>query len=193
MTPLLLVRHGTTAWNARKRIQGRADIPLNDDGRAEIAKLRLPPAFVGARAFTSPLARARETARILGLRAMLDAALIEMDWGKYEGRTLVELGASADFAANEAKGLDFRLDGGESPRDVQERLRPWLARVAADAAPAIAVAHRGVIRALYALATDWDMTARAPDKLDWTRGQVFNLRPDGVPRVARLNVALDGS
>jgi probable phosphoglycerate mutase len=193
VTPLLVVRHGTTAWNAQKRVQGRADVPLNDQGRAEIAALRLPAAFHGARAFTSPLARARETAKILGLGATLEAALIEMDWGRYEGRTLIELRASADFAANETRGLDFRPDGGESPRDVQARLRPWLARIAADAAPAVAVAHRGVIRALYALATDWDMTAKAPDKLDWKRGQVFNLQPDGVPRVARINVALDGS
>jgi probable phosphoglycerate mutase len=51
---------------------------------------------------------------------------------------------------NEAAGLDFRPPGGESPRDVQERLKPYLASLAG---PTIAVTHKGVLRALYALAT----------------------------------------
>jgi len=193
MTDLLVIRHGATSWNARGRIQGRADIPLSEIGRAEIARLRLPPAFQGARGFTSPLARARETAKLIGIPSVLEAALIEMDWGRYEGRTLEEMRNSPGFAENEGRGLDFKPDGGESPREVQARLLPFLARVAGDPAPAIAVAHRGLIRALYALASGWTMLAKAPDKLDWSRGHVFKLASDGRPSVARLNVPLDGS
>lgn len=193
MTDLLVIRHGATSWNAQGRIQGRADIPLSEIGRAEIARLRLPPAFQGARGFTSPLARARETAKLFGIPSVLEAALIEMDWGRYEGRTLEEMRNSPGFAENEGRGLGFKPDGGESPREVQARLLPFLARVAADPAPAIAVAHRGLIRALYALASGWTMLAKAPDKLDWSRGHVFKLASDGRPSVARLNIPLDGT
>src|SRR3546814_10532072 len=58
--------------------------------------------------------------------------LVETDWGAWEGRTLAELRADlgAGMAANEARGLDFRPPGGESPRDVQDRMRPLLAELA---------------------------------------------------------------
>ncbi len=61
-----------------------------------------------------------------------DSALIEMDWGDWEGLTLDEICArhGEEFARNEARGLDFRPPGGESPREVLERLRPWLVRAA---------------------------------------------------------------
>src|SRR3546814_15044213 len=61
------------------------------------------------------------------------------------------------MAANEARGLDFRPPGGESPRDVQDRLRPLLAELAAAGADVVAVSHKGVLRALYALASGWDL------------------------------------
>lgn len=192
MTEILLIRHGTTGWNAQGRIQGRADIPLNDQGRAEAAARRVPRTFGGARGYTSPLARARETAKLMGIDAVLEAALIEMDWGRYEGRTLAEMRTAPGFAESEGMGLDFRPDGGESPRDVQARLAPFLARLAADARPAILVSHRGLIRALYALASGWSMLGKAPDKLDWTCGHVFKLAKDGRPTVVRLNLPLDG-
>ena len=60
---------------------------------------------------------------------------------------------------NEARGLDFRPPGGESPRDVQARLRPFLESLRD---PTIAVTHKGVLRALYALATGWTMERKAP-------------------------------
>jgi probable phosphoglycerate mutase len=116
--------------------------------------------------------------------------LIEMDWGRYEGRTLVELRAEPGFADTEGQGLDFRPLGGESPRDVQDRLRPWLARLAADPAPAIAVAHRGVIRALYALATGWDMKRRAPLARPHAFAHLYDLAPSGVLTVGELNIPL---
>ena len=50
------------------------------------------------------------------------------------------------MSENEAAGLDFRPAGGESPRDVQDRLLPWLAGLRG---PTVAVTHKGVIRALY--------------------------------------------
>ena len=41
MTPLIILRHGPTAWNAEKRIQGRSDIPLSENGRKVVGGWRL--------------------------------------------------------------------------------------------------------------------------------------------------------
>ena len=92
---------------------------------------------------------------------------METDWGVWEGRTLTDLRAELGdlMAAWEARGLDFRAPEGESPRDVQDRLRPWLTETATRSHPTGAVAHKGVIRAIYALATGWDMTDKPAHEL----------------------------
>lgn len=192
--PLLVLRHGPTAWNAEKRCQGHADVPLSPEGVDAVRRWRLPPEADGGRWLSSPLRRCLETARLLGADPAIDAALIEMDWGDWEGERLPELRARLGMAmaANEARGLDFRPAGGESPRDVQQRLKPWLSRTAAEGAATVAVTHRGVLRALYALASGWDMTGESPHRL--TRhgvGHLFALAPDGAPAVERLNIPLE--
>ena len=193
MTELVLLRHGPTAWNAEGRIQGRSDQPLSDAGRARVRDWRLPPAWHDHRWVTSPLGRARETAALLGHPdAEVVPELVETHWGDWEGEVLAELRVrlGETMAGNESRGLDFRPPGGESPRDLQVRLAPWLARVAAGGEPCLAVAHKGVIRALYALASGWDLRQDPPDKLQWDCAQTFHLAPDGQPAVARLNLAL---
>ena len=198
MTPLVLIRHGATQWNLDGRIQGHADPPLAPEGRAAVSAWRLPLGLTGAEAgewiwLTSPLARARETATLLSDRAAeVSPLLIEMDWGEWEGRRLAELRAEggAAMVAAEAQGLDFQPPGGESPRQVQTRLRPLLARLAARGRPGVAVTHKGVIRALYAQARGWDMTGRAPDKLRDGCAQSFLLNREGVPEIDQLNLPL---
>ena len=96
-----------------------------------------------------------ETARLLGLDPKPEPRLIEMAWGEWEGqepRRRCAPSSATAMAENEARGLDFRPPGGESPRDVQARLRPLLAELER---PTIFVTHKGVLRALYALATGW--------------------------------------
>ena len=168
MTPVLLVRHGPTAWNESGRIQGRADVELSARGRAVVARWRLPAAWAEARLLSSPLRRARETAAILtGRVPRIDHRLSEMDWGRFQGRRLADLRAEAPaaMAANEARGLDFRPPGGESPREVCARLHSLLAELAADPRPVVAVCHKGVIRAALVLATGWEMRSRPPVRL----------------------------
>ena len=75
-------------------------------------------------------------------------------------------------------------------REVQERLRPFLAERARAGRPTIAVCHRGVIRAVYALAVSWDMTSKAPRRLADGCAQVFTLAPDGTPAVRTLDFPL---
>jgi probable phosphoglycerate mutase len=173
VTPVLLIRHGPTEWNDNGRIQGRADLELSGRGRAEVARWRLPAAWAEARVLSSPLRRARDTAALLtGRTPIIDDRLIEMDWGDWQGRRLAELRARAPalMGANEARGLDFRPPGGESPREVCARLQALLAELAADPQPVVAVCHKGVIRAALVLATGWDMRSKPPLRLARDRG-----------------------
>ncbi len=193
MTLLALLRHGETQWSRERLIQGRTDTPLCDEGRSKLRGFTLPEAWKAARAVSSPLRRCLETASVLGLAPVeSDARLIEMSWGEWEGRRLDQLRAElgATMGANEALGLDFTPPGGESPRKVFERVRGFLAEAAAAGEATIAIAHRGVIRAVFAHACEWDMRGRPPVRLDWSALHVFRLAPDGMPAVYRLNVEM---
>jgi len=194
MTPLAVIRHGPTTWNADGRIQGHADIELGLDGSGVVGGWRVPERLEGFRWLSSPLLRARETAAHLGANPQIEPALIEMDWGEWEGRRLAEIRATegAAVAENEARGLDFRPPGGESPRDVQARLRPWLQEVALSGLPTVAVTHKGVIRALLALAIDWDMTTKPPIRLLPARAHLFTVDAAGTPSMDTPNIPLDG-
>lgn len=187
MTPLLLIRHGATAWNAAGRMQGRADIGLSAVGRAEVARWRLPPDWHEARWLVSPLRRARETATLLGApAALIEPRLIEMDWGAWEGLSAADLrGAAAGrLEAEEARGLDLRPPGGESPREVAARLTGLAAELATDPTPVVAVCHKGVIRAALALATGWDMRSRPPLWLRRDEALALACLPGGRLRLA---------
>jgi probable phosphoglycerate mutase len=201
MTPaihLALLRHGPTAWNRSRRIQGRGDEPLDAGGRAQVARWQLPERWIARPWVTSPLRRCRETAALLAASHRRTAAiaieprLIEMSHGDWEGERLAELRERLGDAmrALEDRGLDYRAPGGETPREVQQRLVPWLAEIAATRDDMLAVTHRGVIRALYAMATGWDMTGKPPIKLREDCLHLFAIASDGQPRIDRLNLSL---
>ena len=182
MTRVALLRHADTAWSRAGRIQGRADPPL-----AENVSVRLPEACQGMRIVTSPLRRCVQTAALLGAPdAPREPRLVEMDWGEWEGETIAALRErlGEEMRENEARGLDLRPPNGESPREVLLRVQTWLREVAT---PTLAVTHRGVIRAVLALATGWDMRGKPPFKLDWSAAHLFVLE-NGNPGVERLNV-----
>jgi len=188
MTALLIIRHGPTEWNVEKRMQGRSDIPLSEAGRQAVGEWAVPTEFVDYRWISSPLGRAVETARLLGAEPEVDPRLIEMSWGQWEGQVFPDLRAELGevMKQNQAKGLDFRPDGGESPRDVQLRIAPWLKELDS---PTVAVCHKGVLNALYAMATGWDMKDKPPDKLRDAKAHLFRAN-DGVLEVDRLNIPL---
>jgi len=95
VTTLLLVRHGETDWNAEGRLQGHTDRPLSDFGRRQAHELaeELDDEELEA-IYSSDLARARETAEIvgrkLGLPNVPEPDLREKDWGTWEGLTAAE-------------------------------------------------------------------------------------------------------
>jgi probable phosphoglycerate mutase len=62
-----------------------------------------------------------------------------------------------------------------------------LREVAAAGVPTLAITHRGVIRAILAQASGWDLCGKPPAKLDWRAVHVFMLDAQGKPSVERLN------
>jgi broad specificity phosphatase PhoE len=120
------------------------------------------------------------------------SALTEMDWGDWEGFGLEELRDryGEEYARNEALGVDFRPPGGESPRDVQVRVRRWLMSTAADRKSMIAVTHLGVLRAVLAAATGWDMTGKPPVRLQGDALHRFLVDERGIISIVECNVAL---
>lgn len=196
MTVLALLRHAETDWSAAGRLQGRTDIPLNASGRRALAGRRVPAPWCDWRAVSSPLLRCTQTAQCLGLAPVgLEPRLIEMSWGAWEGSTLAALrdALGVTMQDNETRGLDFRPAGGESPREVFQRVQPWLAEVGRTRRPTLAISHRGVIRSVFATAVAWDMRGKPPAKLDWSCLHLFEIDALGSPRVLQLNLPLDAS
>ena len=188
------LRHGSTAWNEQGRMQGRRDMPLSVRGRAEVRAWRMPGQPAGRMQWVaSPLRRAAETVQLLsGAEPRYERALIEMDWGEWEGFRLDELRArfGAEFARMEALGLDFRPPGGESPRDVVHRVQRWLTGAAALGDSVVAVSHNGVLRAVLAAATGWDMTCKPPLRLQPGTLHRFAVAHDGTISIVECNVPL---
>lgn len=177
MIRLALLRHGHTSWNREGRIQGRTDIPLDEEACALLATLKLPPPWDKADLVASPLSRAVETARLVSKREpTTDPALIEMDWGAWEGQHGEALLAQPDttYRHIEDWGWHYRPPEGESPHDVLARLKPWVARLEQDT---VAVCHIGIMRMLMAKASGWGFDGPAPFRIK--RNRLFVLTIDG--------------
>lgn len=195
MSELVFLRHGLTQWNVERRMQGRQDIPLNDDGRQMVAAWRLPAALAGCPITASPLIRCMETAEILRSAhpelgpIETDPRLMEKSWGVWEGRNLHEMEATV---GPDIHSPDHRPEGGESRRDMLGRIGEFLADIANQDEPRIIVTHRGVIRTVYGIATGWDLSGETPDEMSRRRAQVFDADPDGTARIKQLNLPLKG-
>ena len=132
---MYIIRHGQTPWNARKCLQGRSDVDLNENGiyLAELTGKALRDVTFDM-AFTSPLIRAKHTAQCIlaGRKVPIieDERLIEISFGIYEGCCYAEenrqvpqqwienfFHAPQDYVA---------APGGESLDDVEKRTRNFM-------------------------------------------------------------------
>ena len=150
---LTLVRHGETPANVEAVWHGSTDTPLTERGRTQA---RAVAAFLGLREpaaalYASPLQRARHTAEpiaeTLGLPVRTDPDLAEYHLGSWEGRTFRELDEEERFWDRAKRDPDFAPHGGESPRQVTERMAVALRRIA-DAHPGgrvVVVSHGGAL------------------------------------------------
>jgi probable phosphoglycerate mutase len=180
MTEIALMRHYPTSWNRQRKLQGQVDIPLTADARAQLAALAIPAPWDRARLIASPLSRAEETARILarGRAFALDARLVELSWGDWEGKHGSDLLADPEsgYVDVEHWGWHRRPPGGESPWDVWERVQPALAEIAAAGAPALLIVHRALMRVVLARAWGWNYDSPEPFRIK--RGRLYPLTLD---------------
>lgn len=164
---IVILRHGRTAYNDRRRYQGQLDIPLSPEGEAELFAAERSPACV----YVSPLRRARQTARRVfpEARQIVVHAFAEMDFGRFDGRTADEMAEDPEFRAWVDGGCLAPCPGGESKAvfcertlGAFERLLPERLRRGEDL---VIVAHGGTLRAV--------MERHAlpeRDYFDWTTG-----------------------
>ncbi|MCR5336773.1 MAG: histidine phosphatase family protein [Synergistes sp.] len=155
---IYFLRHGRTEWNNQLRYQGAVDIPLNEDGRmqAHKAALRFSSADIDA-VISSPLSRAMETAERIasfhkGLKVESTPLLTEVDFGKWEGRTVPEIKAGyADvFAKWRNDPLNVDAPGGESMDSLYERCGLFAEQLLARPERSIVVVgHGAMLRALF--------------------------------------------
>lgn len=124
---LLIVRHGKTEWNIQKKLQGKADIELSEEGRfqaKETSKL-----LEGEKIdliISSPLKRAVQTAEIINenrkIPMIIDDRISERNFGVYEGRDVTT------FDFNEFWSFKYPKDfeGAETLKDFFERVYKFL-------------------------------------------------------------------
>lgn len=165
---LILVRHGETEGQSSVRYYGRTDVALSELGRAQMRAVRAAlershgaPHF--ARVFASPLSRALEGARLIagGTAPIVTIdEFIEVDFGLFEGLTAEEIRHRhpQEYARWNRNRLahDYAYPDGESRasfaarvvRGLDQMLQAWQAATEEDAAFALVVAHRGVIRTI---------------------------------------------
>ena len=171
LTKLILIRHGETAWNAERRLQGHIDIALNAEG------VRQAEALAGALAddaidaiVSSDLSRAAHTADLLarshGLPVGRDPGLRERCFGGFEGLLYAEIAQRfpVEFAAWQARDIEARMPDGarvaESFHQFYDRcIGAILAQAARHAGQTlVVVAHGGVLECAYRAALGLSLT-----------------------------------
>jgi broad specificity phosphatase PhoE len=160
-----LSRHGATEWSRSGQHTGVTDLPLIADGEEEARALgrRIGDhAFV--RVLSSPLQRARDTARLAGFgdRVEMTDLLLEVDYGEYEGVT------TEDIQRNHP-GWEMFVDGspgGETPQQVATRAERLLALIGEPDGDVLCFGHGHILRAVATRYLDLDIEVGGLLKLD---------------------------
>lgn len=185
-TRFCFVRHGETAWNTVRRIQGHLDLPLNANG---IAQARALAASLKdetfAALYSSDLERARHTAEAVGhvlrLPARLLPALRERNFGVFQGLTSEE--CAQRYAAAHSRMLarepDFAMPGGESLTVFRRRVLDAVSDLARrhDGTQVLVATHGGVLDMLYRRATGQPL--EAPRKCELPNAALNWIEVDG--------------
>ena len=158
---ILLLRHGETDWNRQSRFQGQIDVPLNATGRQQARQaatfLRQSPI---RRAYSSPMARPRETAELVlerhpGVPLLTCEGLLEIGHGLWEGKLEQEIQSRWPQLLSTWKTAPHQVampgPGGETIQQVSQRAVAAVERIAQDLQEgdtALVVAHDAVNKAL---------------------------------------------
>jgi probable phosphoglycerate mutase len=176
LTEILLIRHGETAWNAVRKLQGHLDVPLNAEGRRQAKALAagLQNEKLDA-IISSDLQRAMQTAgeiaRLQGLATRIDQELRERCFGDFEGKLYSELPElyPDEYAHWRARDPDFHFppkqdetnNSGESIREFHRRTIDCIRHYADqfEGKKIALVAHGGVLECAYREAMDLPLNA----------------------------------
>jgi glucosyl-3-phosphoglycerate phosphatase len=156
---LVIVRHGESTWNAEERLQGQLDPPLSERGREQARDLGGTvdlSGFAPDRIISSDLARARETAELLGVvPARYERRWREIDIGEWGGRTAAEVDAEGDGLTNWRGGPRTAPDG-EPWSAFAQRVAAAVDDLAAAGGSWLVISHGGCVRAACAHVTGAD-------------------------------------
>ncbi len=186
MTEIFLIRHGETAWNAERRLQGHLDIPLNAEGERQAAALARALANEKFDAIvSSDLGRARSTAQAVavaqGMPLSTDPALRERCFGAFEGLLYEELEARFPEAHAQWRARDphARYPDGERRAETFAEF----AQRAVDAVIRIAQAHRGQRIALFSHGGVLDCLYRLATRLALDAPRTWHIGNTGINRL----------
>lgn len=132
---LYIMRHGKTDWNELHKLQGRTDIPLNEEGRTMARQAREKYKDVSFDiCYCSPLIRARETAEIVlqgrNIPILYDDRLMEMNFGVYEGtQNCLQILDSPVRVLFKDPAHYAAVEGGESLEELYARTGEFLKEV----------------------------------------------------------------
>ena len=159
MSRVILVRHGRTAWHAEGRYAGTADVPLDDFGLEQAARVadQLKEEKIDV-IFSSPLSRclelARKVADVHDLEVVVDERLSELDLGRWDGETYASIFEKDGEILKEwiKDPSSVTVPGGESLAAAQERAMAWLDDASGECPDGniLASSHGGPIRAIMA-------------------------------------------
>jgi len=168
MKRLFLIRHGQTDGNVALRYYGHTDIVLNERGRDQARGLAIRLSHKPLdRIYSSDLARAYETARIIaggqGLDVQRSRRLREIDLGDWEGLTFEEIKARDEELVRQwmVEFETFRMPNGESVAEFRSRVEDEIKNIIAknrDQTVAI-VTHGGVTRMVLCYLLGWDLSS----------------------------------
>ena len=195
--PLYMLRHGETAWNTERRMQGSKNSDLTPRGRvqalamgrtlkAELEREPGPTIFL-----RSPLGRTRETSEIVGRELGIasaewreDIRLAELSYGTWEGFSWAEIEIDHPTAL-----ADWRADphgycppGGETHIDLRRRCEAVLTEIATSGTRTVVVSHGvsgAVVRGL-----NLGLDARAMFVLEKPQDAFFRLMAGQEERIA---------
>ena len=179
VTTLVLIRHGETAWNREKRLQGQIDIALSDVGERQARSLaerfdvkanadaNAQAALIVDVVLSSDLSRAMQTAapvaEALGLPIIPEPGLRERHYGVFQGTTRDQIALQwpHDHARWMAHDPDFTPEGGESMRQLSARVVRTLASIGRAYAgkTVVCVTHGGVLDCAYRFAVPLPLEA----------------------------------
>jgi probable phosphoglycerate mutase len=187
-TQLILIRHGETAWNRDRRIQGQTDVELSALGHEQARQLarRLSREPIQA-IYSSDLARARQTAEPLGEALSLPIhptpLLREVGFGAWEGLTVSEVEARwpEEYRAWRLDSITYRPPEGERIEELQRRALTGAAEIlAAHPGETIAlIGHGGSVKAILCGLMDFPLSLWRRLRIDNTGVSRLLLTPLG--------------